>query len=82
VLVEVDEDEWSDRVTDMVDKISDGWEPAPLVVTYRDAQLVLEDGNHRAEALRRAGRSTATAAVGFEDADARERFALQRLSQT
>ncbi|UDY35115.1 hypothetical protein [Dermatobacter hominis] len=82
VLVEVDDDEWSDRVVDMEQKIRGGWEPAPLVVTFRDDQLVLEDGNHRAEAIRRAGRGTAAAVVGFEDADARQRFALQRLTKS
>ena len=81
VLVEGDDDEWSDRVADMARKIEDGWEPTPLVVTFRDDQLVLEDGNHRAEALRQAGRRTAQAVVGFVDGDAREQFALQRLSQ-
>jgi hypothetical protein len=80
VLVEVDDDEWSGRVEDMADKVRGGWDPAPLVVTYHDDQFVLEDGNHRAEALRRAGRTTAISVVGFEDADARACFALRRLT--
>ena len=71
VLCPVDDDEWHDRVDDMARRIEeDGWEPTPLIVTYRNDQLVLEDGNHRAESLRRAGREDVWAVVGFEnDAD-------------
>ncbi len=74
VLVEVDDDEWDARVDDMADKVRSGWDPPPLVVTYRDGQLVLEDGNHRVEALRRAGASAGWAVVGFEDDAARAEF--------
>ena len=42
-------------------------EPPPVIVTFRDDQLVLEDGNHRVEAIRRAGRDDAWAVIGFED---------------
>lgn len=74
VLCEVDEREWSDRVPDMHDKIEQGWEPPPMIVTWRRGQLVLEDGNHRAEALRRAGTREAWSVVGFEDAEQAARF--------
>jgi hypothetical protein len=40
-----------------------------VVVAYRNDQLVLEDGNHRVETLRRAGRRAAWAIVNFADAD-------------
>ena len=39
VLVAVDEDDWRDDVDDMEEKVEDGWEPPPMVVTYRDDQL-------------------------------------------
>jgi hypothetical protein len=74
VLVEVDEDEWRDDVEDMKDLVDDGWEPPPLVATWRGDRVVVEDGNHRAESLRRAGVEEAWVIVGFEDADERERF--------
>ena len=76
VLCPVDDDYWRDDVEEMAEKVdADGWEPPPVVVTFRDEQLVLEDGNHRVEALRRAGEDEAWAVVSFETADARDRFA-------
>jgi hypothetical protein len=74
VLCEVDDDYWRDDVDDMAEQIEDGWEPPPLVARYRDGQLVLEDGNHRAEGSRRAGNETAWTVVGFEDDDQRDSF--------
>jgi hypothetical protein len=86
VLVEVDDDNWRDDVEDMADKVADdGWQPPPVVVTYRDDQLVLEDGNHRVEALRRAGVDESWAVIGFDDPDDRDRFvtlALQSPSES
>ena len=70
VLCPVDEEYWDDRVDDMAERIEGGWQPSPVIVSYRNGQLVLEDGNHRVESLRRAGRRETWAVVGFEnDAD-------------
>jgi hypothetical protein len=67
VLCPVDEDYWDDRVDDMAEQIEEkDWQPAPVIVSFRDGQLMLEDGNHRLESLRRAGRRWAWAIVGFE----------------
>jgi broad specificity phosphatase PhoE len=74
VLVAVDDDDWRDDVLDLARKAEDGHEPPPLVASYRDGQLVLEDGNHRAEALRRAGRPGWWTVVAFEDAATRDRW--------
>lgn len=74
VLCPVDEDEWSERVDDMAQRIEEGWEPTPVIVAYRDGQLVLEDGNHRLESIRRTGRRDAWAVIGFEDPADRDRF--------
>lgn len=74
VLCPVDEDDWRDDVEDLGEKVEDGWEPPPMVVTFRDDQLVLEDGNHRTEALRRAGEEGAWAVVSFESAEERDGF--------
>lgn len=74
VLVAVDDDDWHDRVDDMAERIERGWQPAPVIVSYRDPRLVLEDGNHRVESLRRAGQSETWAVVGFADEQQRQRF--------
>ena len=74
-VVEVlDEDEWRDDVEDLARRIQDGLEPAPVVVSHREGQLVLEDGNHRVEALRRAGQDVTWAVIAFDDPDERENF--------
>jgi hypothetical protein len=76
VLVAVDDDHWGDGVEDMADMVADdGWQPPPVVVVYRNDQLVLEDGNHRVEALRRAGVDDAWAVIGFDGPEDRTRFA-------
>jgi hypothetical protein len=75
VLCAVDDDYWDDRVDDMEDKVEDGWQPPPVIVTTRGEQLVLEDGNHRVESLRRAGEQTAWAVIGFSSSEERDDFA-------
>ena len=74
MLRAVDEDEWRDDLDDLSRDIQAGLEPPPVIVSYRDDQLVLEDGNHRVEALRRAGANQAWAVIVFEDPDERARF--------
>jgi hypothetical protein len=74
VLEEVDEDEWRDDVDDLSRKIDAGAEAPPVIASYRDGQLVLEDGNHRVEAARRAGEEETWAVVGFPDEAARDAF--------
>jgi hypothetical protein len=74
VIVPIDEDEWEDDVGDMVEALEEGWEPPPMLVSYRDGQLFLEDGNHRHETLRRAGERHGWAVVCFESPDDLDRF--------
>lgn len=74
VIEEVDEDDWRDDVDDLAEEVAEGWDPPPVIATYDDGQLVLEDGNHRVEGMRRAGRTTAWGLVGFDDPAARDRF--------
>ena len=74
VLIPVDEDDWRDDVDDLEDKVEEGWEPPPLVVTYRGEQLHLEDGNHRVEGIRRTGEDDAWCVVSFESPDERDGF--------
>lgn len=66
VLCPVDENYWDDRVDEIDELAQEGWEPPPVIVAYRDDELVVEDGNHRIEGVRRAGRRTAWAVIGFE----------------
>jgi len=81
VLVPFEDDEWRDDVADLEDKVEDGWEPPPMIVTFRDDELHLEDGNHRVEGLRRAGERHAWAVVSFDAPEERDRF-LARAPQS
>jgi hypothetical protein len=82
VLCAIDDDEWGDNVDDMEESIEEGWEPPPLIVSYRNDQLVLEDGNHRVEGMRRAGAREGWAVINFEDADQRDRFEVPTADAT
>ena len=74
VLCPVDESFWRDDVDDLEEKVAEGWEPPPMVVTFRDDQLVLEDGHHRVEGIRRAGEDEVWCVVSFESPEERDRF--------
>ncbi|HSL57844.1 MAG TPA: hypothetical protein VK866_08375 [Acidimicrobiales bacterium] len=75
VLCPVGDEGWRDGVTEMEDLMDDeGWEPPPMIVTYRDDQLVLEDGNHRVESARRTGQAQVWCIVGFQTTEDRDRF--------
>ncbi len=65
-LDELDDDDL-DSVEAMSESIDDGWRPPPFVVIWKGDHLSLEDGNHRAEALRRAGHARYWCVVGFAD---------------
>lgn len=75
VLCPVDDDFWRDDVDDLARRVEDGWEPPPVIVTYRDGSLALEDGNHRVEGCRRAGKTEVWAVVAFDDPTTRDEFA-------
>lgn len=73
--VERFDEEGIEQAKDMKETIEDGWEPAPLIATIDHVdQLMIEDGNHRIEALRRAGRTSHWCIVGFADEDERDRL--------
>jgi hypothetical protein len=63
-----------DTVEEMDESLEDGWEPPPLIVSFRDSELVVEDGNHRIEGLRRRGLSDYWAVIGFDDDEQRHEF--------
>ncbi|NND76396.1 MAG: hypothetical protein HKN44_15465 [Ilumatobacter sp.] len=63
-----------ETVEGMEESIEEGWEPPPLIVTFQHDHLVVEDGNHRTEGLRRAGHDGYWSVIGFEQALDREKF--------
>jgi hypothetical protein len=66
-LVTVDEEVWDDDVAGMEDGLDRGWEPPPLLAEWRHAELLLQDGNHRFDALVRAGASAVWVVVYSDD---------------
>ena len=73
-LVRVDEDDWEADVTAMEDDLDEGWEPPPLLAEYQDGCLLLQDGNHRYEALVREGETEAWVLVYFDEPGACDRW--------
>ena len=71
VLFAWDEEDWRDDVEDLAARVEDGWVPPPVIVSWKRGQLVLEDGNHRVEALRRAGWKDVWSVVAFADSEER-----------
>ena len=76
-LVRVPRDEWEGDVEDMQESLDEGWEPPPLIAEYRDGQLLLQDGNHRYDALARERAPTAWVLVYFDDPATRDTFAAR-----
>ena len=79
VLVEIDDEEWAERVDDMAEKVAEGWELPPVIVTHDDGTYQLEDGNHRVESLRRAGETEAWAVINFRTPEERDLFTVEAL---
>lgn len=75
ISIPVPEQEWDDDVDAMDESLARGWEPPPLLVSYRGGKYVLEDGNHRHDALRRAGATHTWAILAFWDESERSAFA-------
>jgi hypothetical protein len=73
-LVPVADKEWEHDVSEMEESVEDGWEPPPLLAEFQNGRLLLQDGNHRYEALVRAGASHAWVLIYFDDPDEREAF--------
>jgi hypothetical protein len=70
----IEPDEWEGDVDAIEDSLDEGWQPPPLLAEYRDGRLLLQDGNHRYEALVRAGKSHAWTLVFFDDPRDRDEF--------
>ena len=66
-LVPVDDDVWEEDVATMEESVEEGWEPPPLLAEHQNGRLLLQDGNHRYEALSRSGAPTAWVLIYFDD---------------
>jgi hypothetical protein len=73
-LCPVEPEEWEDDVGSMESSIESGWEPAPLLAQYDRRKLLLQDGNHRYEALKRSGETHAWVLLWFDDPEDRRAF--------
>lgn len=74
VRVPVPELQWDEEVGAMCESLASGWEPPPLLVSYRGGQYVVEDGNHRHDALRRTGVTHTWAILVFWDESERAAY--------
>jgi hypothetical protein len=72
----LDREDWGDDVDDLERRVERGWVPPPVIVIYRSGLLLLEDGNHRVEAVRRTGAREIWAVVGFDSPEDRDSFAV------
>jgi hypothetical protein len=77
-LVQVAPGEWEDDVEEMQDSLDDGWEPPPLLAEYQAGRLLLQDGNHRYEAMARADEPAAWVLIYFDNPADREKFVADR----
>lgn len=66
-LVPIETGEWEDDVESMEEAIEAGWEPPPLLAEWQHGRLLLQDGNHRYEALVRDGAADAWVFVYSDD---------------
>ena len=77
VVCPIEPEEWEDDVDDMASSLEEGWQPPPVLVQHKDGHFFLEDGNHRHEALRRAGATHAWAVIWCDDPAERDRLAAE-----
>ena len=78
----VADDEWEDDISAMEESVDEGWEPPPLLAQSHDGQLLLQDGNHRHEALVREGAPSAWVLVYFDNPGERDAFCRERADIT
>lgn len=55
MMYRVAEEPFEENIRMMVKDIEAGWDIPPLIVNYVDKKFVINDGNHRFEALKRTG---------------------------
>lgn len=67
VLVPIEPEEWEEDVAAMREAIDEGWEPPPLLAQCVDGRLLLQDGNHRYQALLDEGATEAWVVIWSDD---------------
>jgi hypothetical protein len=77
VVVPVAKEDWESDVEAMEHSIEQGWHPPPLLVSHKDGEYFLEDGNHRCETLRRTGTTHTWIILLFADTVERDRFVME-----
>lgn len=65
----IPQESWEERIGRMERLLASGWEPAPLIVHYEGGLLVIRDGNHRHEAMRRQGAQSCYAIIWCDSAE-------------
>ncbi len=81
VLVPIEGEDWEDDVGSMEESLEEGWEPPPLLAEWQHGDLLLQDGNHRYEALVRDGATAVWVFVYSDDPRAQEEFERARPRQ-
>ena len=74
VTIRVPAKVWNEEVHSMDESLALGWQPPPLLISRREGEYVLEDGNHRHDALRRAGATHTWAVIAFWEESERIAF--------
>jgi ParB-like nuclease domain len=74
VAVPVPKEDWESDVEAMEHSIEEGWRPPPLLVSLRNGNYYLEDGNHRYETLCRSGATHAWTILLFANEAERDQF--------
>jgi len=77
-LCPIDAGDWEADIASMEESVEEGWEPPPLLAEYQGGRILLQDGNHRFEALAREGEPAAWVLVYFDDPAARDAFVAER----
>jgi hypothetical protein len=76
-LVPIETHEWEEGVASMEAAIEAGWEPPPLLAELQGDRLLLQDGNHRYEALVREGVAEVWVLVYCDDERALDAYRAQ-----
>jgi hypothetical protein len=66
-LIPIMRHEWEDDVGAMEESLDEGWEPPPLLVEWHNGDLLVQDGTHRFEAMRREGATEVWVLVYSDD---------------
>lgn len=71
-------EKFEERVNDMLDSLKQGWKPVPFIASKDlwNEGLELNDGAHRAEALKRFGIETWPTVIYFKDKPALDEFVM------